>query len=112
MSDSKQALQDLLEKVEAGGDGGYVHAFSGEVFPEPNRQQVVNAYNGSQDAAMALVGRALPDWDAAVFKSGSAWLYIPTRNGPPIKEFRVENKVPSRALLIAILKALISEQDT
>lgn len=111
VTDRKQALIDLKAKVEAGDKMRWTEFL--DAFPlNPNDKYLyaAKAYDGSVDAALSLLEAVLPGWDARVFKSGSAWIYKPTRNAPPDMESEacVEDQ-PARALLLAILSALISQ---
>jgi len=112
-----EALTALLAKVEAGDRPAFMDGFAASAFPPESAgghctfHDVVKAYHGSLDAAKALHEAVLPDFDAAIYLSGHAWVYVPTLNAPPVKEYRVENDCPARAWLIAILKALIAMEE-
>lgn len=126
MSDRKQALTDLLEKVEAGKglvsdvvfdafskDGGSVDISSLQVLP---------AYNGSLDAAKALHEAVLPGWTVRLCA------FTPHgKSAPHVHVFRMRQAHddpsmggnsagysgdnPARAWLIAVLKALIAKEE-
>lgn len=108
MTDRKQALIDLKDKVEA-GTVDIADELVLVALPKPAFAYTLfyQSYHGSVDAALSLLEAVLPGWDAHVFKSGSAWIYKPTRNAPPDMESEacVEDQ-PARALLLAILSAL------
>jgi hypothetical protein len=96
MTNRKDALTELLAKVEAGkwhDDGTHVSL----------------AYSGSLDAAKALHGAVLPDHRARidVGKKYRAWIITPDN-----EKFDAYSSNPARAWLIAILKALISGENT
>lgn len=94
-----KALKDLLDKVESGG-AIWPSDFPKGVIGVP---RAIDAYDGSIDAAVALMKKVLPEWMWHVSSSGMAII-----DGPK-SAFHVEygKYAPSRALLIAILKALI-----
>ena len=120
-----QALRDLLVKVEAGadhitileyaGNWAYAHGHAGLYV------YVIDAYNGSLDAAKALHDAVLgdgnistPGYMATVYMSGKAsvWDIISGAshrgevNAPSLHAIS-----PARAWLIAILRALIAQAE-
>jgi len=120
----KDALQELLAKVEAGEltsiAKSYHLAMGGKTYDWEGRTkgalEADNAYRGSLDAAKALHNAVLPKWYVHDFGNNSksmGWtMVIVSSNGEYIsshkgKSTRQENS--ARAWLIAILKALISE---
>jgi len=116
MTERKEALEALLAKVKAGtlpAPRDFRAVFE---VPMQDMEYTVRpdlarrAYGGSLDAALALHEAVLPGWDFAAGREG-------TLNGaivvcPPTDEkFEHESHdaPPARALLTAILKALIAE---
>jgi hypothetical protein len=101
----KDALTALLEKVEAGEHWHFSETPPPEGFPEI----WVDAFNGSLDAAFALHNAVLPgDWWFII--SGG---HVRVGTEPLCEnEFfaEVENQ-PARAWLLAILKALLSQEE-
>jgi hypothetical protein len=109
MTNNPKALKDLLDKVESGGDiwpSDFPKGFVG-------MPRAIGAYEGSIDAALALIDKVLPEWRFNVGSeansdgfvadiSNSEWTV--TRSGL--------SSTPSRALLIATLKALIYIEET
>ena len=125
MTDRKQALIDLLGMVEAGEARPWqveecaaycVRSEPGEPLFVASR--IGLAYEGSLDSAKALHESVLPLWD----NPRISWpedvdpfceVQI-TLNGKDVLNFVVERGVnmnPARAWLIAILKALIEEDE-
>jgi hypothetical protein len=107
MTDRKDALIELLAKVEAGewhNDG--TSWLFGNDWPN-----VHGAFHGSLDAAKALHEAVLPEWHinltfdfCSVFPSGN--------DGEQLAHTGQCNENPARAWLIAILKALIAGENT
>lgn len=113
----KAAIRELREKVEAGGDAGFVSGLSDDVFPEHLRQAVANAYAGSLDAALALYEAVLPGWAIERMHQWpgkqafvSLWGTHEHNGGrwhhPEDGRVEAEAETLARALLIAILKAM------
>jgi len=115
MTDRKQALTELLEKVVAGDVYDNV--------TDQNLDQVKIPFdlffgpcNGSLDAAKALHEAVLPGWVCrlkigADYNPSQAILEpLTPRSGNPcgLSEW---SETPARAWLIAILKALIAKED-
>ncbi len=110
------ALKQLAEKVEAG-------AFPADMFASdlgmtgdgylsglPVMKTMYSAFSGDLNAAKALLAAVMPGWDARIFLSGSAWVYIPTRGAPPKMEAESEIKdQPARSLLLATILGKIAE---
>ena len=116
MTDRKEALTELLAKVEAGDmpDTG-VDRFTaipkrgGGVYADPNWYDANGAYwRGDLNAAKALHEAVLPGWDARLLLSGSVWVYIDNREEFITSFLAFSFDSPARAWLIAILKALIA----
>lgn len=121
-----QALKDLLAKVEAGDDAGFRRA-NRAAFSTPSQDTALqlceensrHAYKGSLDAALSLMQAVLPDGEGwEVYRTGKYPGMIP--GSSPFKfaarvgygdTLNGDAETPARALLIAILKALIAEQE-
>lgn len=109
MTDRKEALQELLAKVEA---GDYDKRFNGfcdqweKVMPIGSYGDAWRAYNGSLDAAKALHAAVLPGHRARIDigRKFRAWVITPEN-----AKFDAYADTPARAWLIAIIKALIAE---
>ena len=112
MTHKKQALTDLLEKVEA-GDARPHQVFNAFDTPcqdmalQQRAEDAKNAYNGSLDAAKALHEAVLPEWDHG--HDGSiAW--VKQKDKCTSYRHDAQNGFTARAWLIAIIKALIAEE--
>jgi len=116
------ALQALLERVEAGK-----YKFNGwadQPLERKHMGKVDDAFHGSLDAAKALHEAVLPGWAVdrmGIWPGGSASVRIVgTHIGHDgdrwhnFKDGEAEgvSPIPSRAWLIAILRALIATADT
>lgn len=124
----KEALTELLEKVEAGEwdlpehdamsaldqqevEDAFGHALHGQMY------RGYHAYTGSLDAALALFEAVLPGWRLFSLREfGNEWrcsVEIGIRVNPKSHKLvggeHASN--PARSWLIAILKALVSEAD-
>lgn len=117
MTDKKQALTDLLEKVEA-GDARPHQVFNAFDTPcqdmalQQRAEDAKNAYNGSLDAAKALHEAVLPGWGYAVSPQYARVVDpIPLYGSPNKSKDAINADNPARAWLIALLKALIAECD-
>ena len=111
MTDRKDALTELLAKVEAGNFNWNAWA-----TPPLNRAlmgKVEDSYNGSLDAAKALHEAVLPDYSWQLFEedSGEFSSLVSKRADPKFYE-EEWHAYPARAWLIAILKALIADENT
>ena len=120
----KQALTDLLAKVEAGefdatedrpakfnGFCSHWEAARG-AYTNPNYKTAWLAYNGSLDAAKALHEAVLPGWGYAVSPQYARVVDpIPLYGSPNKSKDAINADNPARAWLIALLKALIAECD-
>lgn len=112
MSDRKQKLSNLLEKVEAGGwchesAASWLWSIPGSIY-----EHAKDAFAGSLDAAKALHDVVLPGWvfdvtNDSAFVMHSAWEHDEDLN----PQFQADNDIPARAWLIAILKTLIWQED-
>jgi len=109
IADRKQALQELLAKVEAGRicTDAIIAAF------DEMADQVVclAAFDGSLDAAKALHDAVLPGWlwGAHEPKPSVFRVYVSVRSALRPMPFTCDADNPARAWLSAIIKALISE---
>jgi len=73
--------------------------------------RVWDAYNSDMNAALAFVAEVLPD--GSTWEYDSAHGYCVVGYGPWPKAYEANDDIPSRALLIAALNALIAmEADT
>lgn len=124
----KQALQELLEKVEAGDarqfDEGWMHlpiTTLDDRRMSSHMGKAWDAYHGSLDAAKALHEAVLPGWRwwvadmlywAAIDQDAPC---VTLAKGIPAVDLRVvtgHGDDPARSWLIAILKALISIEES
>ena len=107
-----QALTDLLSKVEAGDAVAFDPAFERALyFPaqDMNRVYLANDANkGDLNAAVSLLGAVLPGW---VWNLAPTYAHVmpPTDNGDQ-QASSGSADTPARALLIAILKALLEQE--
>ena len=106
MDNRKQAMTELLAKVEAGKATMVdIHAVL-----QRDGLNATSAYNGSLDAAKALHDAVLGvGWNYSIHNNTAyvmTWAH--TVEG---KVFSAANSNPARAWLIAIIKALIAEAD-
>ena len=128
MTYDKQALTDLMAKIEAGDDAGFRKA-NRTVFSTPCQDMALqlreehsrHAYKGSLDAAKALHEAVLGGWGwrfdehygdgmPAKFERKTAWVSMPD-NWRVGHTSLVKDNNPARAWLIATIKALIAECD-
>jgi hypothetical protein len=61
------------------------------------------AFDGSLDAALALMKAVLPGWGWVVQSNAGAYIW---REATPSDDVEAEADTPARALLLAVLKAL------
>ena len=109
-------LDKLIDAVEAGE--ATKHQFltwrPGLSGTRKESAMMFKAYNGSLDAAKALHEALLPGWDWSAHGNGQACLWPPgsidEQNSGCI-ETDIEDE-PSRAMLLAILKAYRAQQVT
>ena len=103
----KEALAELIGKVEAGDDFGIVpkaQACLGAFDPNYGVGEIAcRAFGGSLDASKALHEAVLPEWDWCITPHGAS-VYSPHDNNPTDGD--LDNS--ARAWLLAILKALYS----
>jgi hypothetical protein len=121
------ALQELLAKVDAGvkyETMGHTllcqKAFpkpedfdgSREAYANSNAQLAVLAWrNGSLDAAKALHEAVLPEWDVSMGTGHAGTFEAGVATGSRIEIFNGISGMMSRAWLIAIIKALIAQEN-
>ena len=104
------ALQELLEKVEAGGRFLLTPCHKTEQLGAGKAYLCRDAYNGSLDAAKKLHEAVFDDY---IFLVGINWAEIRLPHGfHSLHGFNVSNASPARAWLIAIIKALIAQENT
>ena len=108
MDNRKQALTDLLAKVEAGKANGKFGPIMNDHWCGDKIIDTMRAYNGSLDAAKALHEAVLGDY-VWIASAGCVEVFGP-KKGQKFITF-CEDKTPARAWLIAIIKALIAEAD-
>lgn len=109
MGDRKQALQDLLAKVEA-GELNVNNRHWLVVLPFAQWDAAWSAYSGSLDAAESLHDAVLPGWDWILGIGGATVINPNVDEDDDGSSFHGQgNYSPARAWLIAILEALISE---
>lgn len=102
------ALKDLLAKVGAGTVGQWFNWNSGIKGHGTNARL---AYNGSLDAAKALHDAVLPDQSCGITfggEYGATITFPPTWDRMSISE---SNLIPARAWLIAVIRALIAQEE-
>ena len=121
MTEKLTALRELEGKVEADDD---IPKFSpvwkaalGATMSDPySRSSPYAAHNGSLDAAMALMKSVLPGWTVNLIQNmhHKHWNAFVTRikeDGAAIDYSANHNDNPARALLLAIIHALIAEEE-
>lgn len=102
----KEALQELLVKVKAGDDAPF-HGFADidlDVFTQGFIDDVQRAFHGSMDAALSLLEAVLPGW---IWGRDEWGLMYVGGSGDGVDS--AGN--PARALLIAILEALVGMEE-
>lgn len=112
MTDQLTALRELVAKVEADDapakwDGPWVNVILAVgLRPDDRHLRVIEAYNGSLDAAKALHEALLPGWPFEL-RERAAW----TNRKRGLREpgYLGEADNLARAWLIAVLKALIAK---
>lgn len=108
MTDRKQALRALIEAVGK-GDRALVLDHS-DAVPSRQWQDLMDAMGGSLDAALRLHEALLPGWVwwFEPFREVSfAGVYNPAVSPRPVTG---DSKIPARAWLLAILKALEAQE--
>jgi hypothetical protein len=102
------ALQELLAKVEAGDCFLLTQCHKTEQLGGGKAYLCRDAYNGSLDAAKALHEAVIDDYN---FRMGVDWAEVWLPFGSKLHKFNVANTNPARAWLIAIIKALIEQEN-
>jgi hypothetical protein len=97
----KDALAELIAKVEAGEGADAVGYYAARVF-NPGYAHAINAYRGSLDAAKALHDAVLPGWHWTIWETAA--------RVDADQEFTEMNDNPARAWLLAILRALHAQE--
>ena len=110
----KQALAELIAKVEAGDDANVSSLLrmlaskardEGNIWPSHDADK---AYRGSLDAAKALHEAVLPDWYVFIKgQKGYVW-FAELMDRDDNRHPQTEGETPARAWLLAILRALHS----
>jgi hypothetical protein len=114
MNDRKQALEALRDKVKAGADAPFCEMTDDQINQFASREMILvqSAYHGSLDAAKALHDAVLPGWHFNVAteanRQGFYATVIPKQWG---KSFVACSENPARAWLLAILNALIEQEN-
>ena len=108
----KQALADLIAKVDAGGsDQDVLEASYGvaEMTGSIGRYvYIIGAYDGSLDAAKLLHEAVLPDWYVFIKgQKGYVW-FAELMDRDDNRHPQTEGETPARAWLLSILRALHS----
>jgi hypothetical protein len=110
--DKVEALKDLLAKIEAGDDAGVLDRSYDVAELSGSRGRyvyIVDAHNGSLDAAKSLHDDVLPEWDW-IIGVGGATVVNPDENEDSFHGNSYSSN-PARAWLCAIVKALIAAED-
>lgn len=119
--DKKKALQELLRYVEEGGCGLDILKMADTAFTSEGAHnqfsfhKILPSVHGSLDAAKALHDAVLPGWHVdQMGERDGGWRVVLGRHDGSVKRNYPDGIVkdnPARAWLIAILNALISEQE-
>lgn len=106
----KDALQNLLAKVEAGEWPDQL--FSGTVIGYHNDSLIMDAFNGSLDAAKELHNAVLHERVVVKWNWSNQYggVFVLVLDGKPIAAGAATDN-PARAWLCAILKSLTEECD-
>lgn len=114
-----EALIELRDKVKAGDYAGFRRA-NRAAFSTPcqdmdlqlREEHCLHAYKGSLDAAKALHEAVLPGWGWQVFALTDCD-YVAVLDGPEFSTPEIEAPyTPARAWLLAILEALIAQEQS
>ena len=116
MTDRKNAIEELLDKVESGSwDCKFPQSGLSGLRSAKRYRNAAKAYNGSLDAAKALHDAVLPGRDWILTNQAS---HADEPEGPMAAihngeddPFEGSGDDPARAWLIAILRALIAMED-
>jgi len=112
MTDRKQALIDLRERVKSDKDWHFDEFDPDDLLP----LQWLDAFHGSLDAAKALHEAVLPGWHWSLHETEGtgnplAAVEPPKYHLEPFVGQGIHKNNPARAWLIAILGALIAKED-
>ncbi len=106
MTERKQALQDLRDNVVAGESDYFDEAC--DWFGTENTNNLIIAYNGSLDAALALHNAVLPGWGITIGTENNGEFHVIVGSVENVKLYsEAFNVIMSRSWLQAILSALI-----
>ena len=113
MTDRKQALMDLRDKVKAGNfsNMNILTACDLAQLGGHDKVSAYRAYHGSLDAAKALHEAVLPGWVYGISFDSYGELYAFVSDGIVFETDEVYNIEPARAWLLAILEALIAQEE-
>ena len=106
MTDRKQALVDLRDKVKT-DETKHGHRWFDAFGPDIDLH-ALRAFNGSLDAAKALHEAVLPGWWWRVTSPDPHYVQV---GMPGIGVYSGRDETPARAWLLAILEALIAQED-
>jgi hypothetical protein len=113
MTDRKDALTELLAKVEAGiepnTDDVWDSFVESNSFVRSSCLKILPAFHGSLDAAKALHEAVLPEWTRSVDATAPEMGIEVALHGPKSIFKGDHQPTEARAWLIAILKALIAD---
>ena len=105
MTPNKQALQRLLDKVEAGKVSQWFNWNSGIGSHGPLARQ---AYNGSLDAAKALHDALVPGWDLLITTYEDGLFEVSVSEPLVVKTYDGLSEIIARAWLLAIIRAVMA----
>ena len=117
MTDRKEALIALRDAVKSAEIKHYHWSILAGAFPQHAWSAVKSAYHGSLDAAIVLIVVEMPDEGWEVYRTAKYPGMIPGSSQYPYAAkvgwgvtFKGEADTPARALLLAILEALIAKE--
>ena len=106
----KEALAELIEKVGKGKAPKYTPDYELALYPIKGMwaaYKAMDAYEGSLDAAKALHEAVLPGWWWKVIHPDPSYVQV---GMPGIGVYAAQSEGPSRAWLLAILRALYAQE--
>ena len=106
MTPNTQALQRLLDAVEAGRVGQFRNLDS--EFGHGNGIHAKRAYNGSLDAAKALHEALLPGWDLLITTYEDGLFEVSVSEPLVVKTYDGLSEIIARAWLLAIIRAVMA----
>ena len=106
MTPNTQAMQRLLDAVEAGRVGQFRNLDS--EFGHGNGIHAKRAYNGSLDAAKALHEALLPGWDLLITTYEDGLFEVSVSEPLVVKTYDGLSEIIARAWLIAIIRAVMA----